>query len=71
MPIFPRNSNPFRMSVDDSHSIVMIGPGTGVSPFMGFLESRAKRLGAQARGTVGKSWLFFGCRNPDTDHIYK
>lgn len=47
----------------------MIGPGTGVAPFHGFVQERAE----QTRGAVdvGKAMLFFGCRRPDEDFIYQ
>lgn len=50
----------------------MIGPGTGVSPFVGFLQHRAALLSQNPvlRGSLGKAWLLFGCRNPRLDHIY-
>ncbi|QVI21419.1 hypothetical protein KHQ06_36625 [Nocardia tengchongensis] len=42
----------------------MIGPGTGVAPFVGFLEHR------QARGDQAPNWLFFGEQHRATDFYY-
>ncbi len=48
--------------------IVMIGPGTGIAPFRGFLEDRAARRDAGA--TLGGAWLFTGARHPAHDDLY-
>ncbi len=53
---------------DPAAPMIMVGAGTGVAPYRGFLQARAAM---KARGDhVGPAILFQGCRNAAQDQIY-
>src|SRR6201747_1986315 len=58
----------FRLPDDAAVPVIMIGPGTGLAPFRGFLQERAHRRAQGAK--LGPAMLFFGCRHPDQDYLY-
>ncbi|MGK0362018.1 MAG: sulfite reductase (NADPH) flavoprotein alpha-component [Bradymonadia bacterium] len=64
LPVYVHASPSFNL-VDHGADIIMIGPGTGVAPYRGFLQERA------AAGASGRAWLFFGDRNKATDFVYQ
>jgi sulfite reductase (NADPH) flavoprotein alpha-component len=55
----------FRVPADGARDIIMVGPGTGVAPFRGFLQER------EATGASGRNWLFFGGRSLYHDFLYQ
>ncbi len=65
MNVFLRANQHFRLPSDPARPIVMVGPGTGVAPFRGFMQER------EATGATGKNWLFFGHRNYMHDFLYQ
>ncbi|KAK3714369.1 hypothetical protein QZH41_007988 [Actinostola sp. cb2023] len=72
VPVTARKKNQFKLPKDAKTPIIMIGPGTGVAPFLGFLEHR--KLECEDRDpkeAFGPTWLFFGCRNSNQDFLYK
>lgn len=54
----------FRLPVPTT-PIIMIGPGTGIAPFRGFLQERS------CETSRGKAWLLFGERNREFDFLYR
>ncbi|MEI7713050.1 MAG: flavodoxin domain-containing protein [Rhodospirillales bacterium] len=65
MQIFLRANRHFRLPADPNRPVIMIGPGTGIAPFRGFLQER------EALGGAGKNWLVFGHRNFTHDFLYQ
>ena len=64
VPVFLQKSPHFRPPEDTTAPIVMIGAGTGIAPFRGFLQER------RALGHTGRNWLFFGDRHRAQNFYY-
>ncbi len=65
VPVFVQRSPSFHPPADPTVPMIMIGPGSGVAPFRGFLHDR------QWRGAGGRNWLFFGEHHRDSDFYYQ
>ena len=55
----------FRVPADGMRDAIMIGPGTGIAPFRGFLQQR------RADGARGRNWLIYGGRHRELDFLYQ
>ncbi|WP_115042533.1 assimilatory sulfite reductase (NADPH) flavoprotein subunit [Xanthomonas arboricola] len=64
-PVYIEPNTRFRLPADTDRDILMIGPGTGVAPFRGFVQERAET------GAKGRNWLFFGAQHFNTDFLYQ
>jgi sulfite reductase (NADPH) flavoprotein alpha-component len=64
-PVYLHRNPNFRLPADSSAPVIMIGPGTGIAPFRGFVAERA------AVGARGRNWLFFGGRHFRSDFLYQ
>jgi sulfite reductase alpha subunit-like flavoprotein len=65
VPVYVHAVPHFRLPDEPTTPVIMIGPGTGVAPFVGFLAER------RARGATGANWLFFGEQREATDFYYR
>ena len=65
LKVFLRSNPHFRLPSDNDRPIIMVGPGTGLAPFRGFLQER------EAVGAGGRNWLVFGHRNYTHDFLYQ
>jgi sulfite reductase (NADPH) flavoprotein alpha-component len=63
--VYVKPNRHYALPSDGSRPIIMIGAGTGVAPYRGFIEERIET------GAKGKSWLFFGERNYTNDFLYQ
>ncbi|MCF2528759.1 molybdopterin-dependent oxidoreductase [Yinghuangia soli] len=65
IPVHVQRAPHFRPPADPATPMVMVGPGTGIAPFLGFLGER------RALGHRAPNWLFFGEQHRATDFYYE
>ena len=63
--VFLQRAPNFRPPEDTSTPMIMVGPGTGIAPFRGFLQER------RALGHSGGNWLFFGDQYRSENFYYR
>ncbi|XP_028855638.1 NADPH--cytochrome P450 reductase-like isoform X1 [Denticeps clupeoides] len=68
VPMYVRKSQ-FRLPFKASSPVIMVGPGTGIAPFMGFIQERGW-LKEQGKD-VGETTMYFGCRHKAEDFLYQ
>lgn len=59
------NHGGFTVPADPSTPMIMVGPGTGIAPFVAFLQER------DAVSCTGEDWLFFGDQHEAFDFLYE
>lgn len=59
----------FKLPITSKTPLIMVAAGTGLAPFRAFLSERVQvqKIGKE----IGQMVLFFGCRNPNEDFIYR
>ncbi|MBE7123999.1 bifunctional cytochrome P450/NADPH--P450 reductase [Bacillus cereus] len=59
----------FELPENPKTPIIMVGPGTGIAPFRGFLQARkAMKVNGQS---LGEAHVYFGCRSIKEDYLYQ
>ncbi|KAG1474391.1 hypothetical protein G6F57_010373 [Rhizopus arrhizus] len=85
IPIFLRqNTNAFTLPAETERPLILIGPGTGIAPFIGFLEHRQMQrkirlsmggVGShperQIRDAFGPVHVYYGFRNRSMDFLFE
>ena len=64
VPLYLSPNAAFRLP-ESGVDAIMIGPGTGIAPFRGFLQER------EHTGDKGRNWLFFGHQHEASDWLYR
>jgi len=77
VPVHVRRST-FRLPTNPKSPVIMVGPGTGVAPFRGFVQERValarravEKNGPQGLAEWGRMTLFYGCRKSTEDFLYR
>jgi len=65
IPVFIEKNPNFRLPNNDETPIIMVGAGTGIAPYRAFVQHREQAV------KQGKSWLFFGNRNFESEFLYQ
>ena len=64
IPMYLHSNPRFRIPSEPA-PVIMIGPGTGIAPFIAFLQEKEMLMFG------GDMWLFFGHQHEQKDYLYK
>ncbi|KAL9115273.1 MAG: hypothetical protein Q9227_001067 [Pyrenula ochraceoflavens] len=64
------NTLGFHLPASTETPMIMIAAGTGIAPIRAFIAERAA-LQQTGKHKLGPAILYFGCRHPDKDYIYR
>ncbi|TPP39597.1 Methionine synthase reductase [Fasciola gigantica] len=64
-----RNLNGFHLPNDVTKPVIMLGAGTGIAPFLCFIEEERRRR-SDGRLPRRDFWLIYGCRSPTTSLLF-
>ena len=67
-PVTTSHVSAMQQPDDHSHPQVMVGIGSGLAPFMAFVQERAE---AAKKGPVAPMRLYFGNRFEETEYMYR
>ncbi|MCI3196417.1 cytochrome P450 [Bacillus sp. HU-1818] len=59
----------FRLPENFETPLIMVGPGTGIAPYRGFIQARG--VWKEKGNKLGEAHLYFGCRHPEQDDLYR
>uniref|UniRef100_A0A224Z3Y9 Methionine synthase reductase n=1 Tax=Rhipicephalus zambeziensis TaxID=60191 RepID=A0A224Z3Y9_9ACAR len=71
VPVYLRKNTSFHFPESLSAPVIMIGPGSGVAPFLSYLQWRKEAMDRSDRCEVSETWLFTGCRHRHLDFLYE
>jgi len=76
IPCFTRAAPGFHLPASKETPMIMIGPGTGIAPLRSFWQQRQYEIMKSDKSSStakpgGSVSLYFGCRQPDMDDLYK
>lgn len=66
---FVRSNPAFHLPQSPATPLLMVGPGTGLAAFRGFLQERGVQHGQGQK--LGPAMLFYGCRSAEEDFLYQ
>lgn len=69
--VYLRKNATFRFPESLDKPVIMIGPGSGVAPFLSYLQWRRDAMAQSPRTVPAEAWLFTGCRHRRLDFLYE